>query len=152
MLPRLRAKLIAEAANGPRTPDADRVLADKGCLIIPDILCKAGGVSVCYLEHTQESQHEQVEEAYVDDRLSQRMNRRVGSRGSSLRSAAMKLALETVAKAMIGKGALPQVKRARRRNERHHSAGTETCRRYFLSAELAGSSPEGEAPKRRHEP
>ncbi|MGN8154885.1 Glu/Leu/Phe/Val family dehydrogenase [Agrobacterium sp. 22094] len=112
--PRVRAKLIAEAANGPTTPDADRVLVGKRCLVIPDILCNAGGVFVSYLEYSQETQHEQVEEAYVNERLSRRMNRqfdavlsRADSRGSSLRSAAMELALETVAKAMIAKGALP---------------------------------------------
>src|SRR5439155_23541241 len=43
---RIKTKMIAEAANGPTTPDADRVLYDKGIMILPDILANAGGVTV----------------------------------------------------------------------------------------------------------
>jgi glutamate dehydrogenase (NAD(P)+) len=50
---RVKAKLIAEGANGPTTPDADRIFEDKGITVIPDILCNAGGVVVSYFEWVQ---------------------------------------------------------------------------------------------------
>ena len=53
----LKTKIVAEAANGPLTPDADRILESKGVFIIPDILCNAGGVTVSYFEWVQDEQH-----------------------------------------------------------------------------------------------
>jgi glutamate dehydrogenase (NAD(P)+) len=52
----VRAKIIAEGANGPTTPDADEMLNSEGIFIIPDILCNAGGVMVSYLEWVQDLQ------------------------------------------------------------------------------------------------
>ena len=52
----IRAKIIAEAANGPTTPHADEVLARKGIMVLPDILANAGGVSVSYFEWAQDLQ------------------------------------------------------------------------------------------------
>ena len=52
----VRASVIAEAANGPVTPEADLVLFDKGVTVIPDILCNAGGVVVSYFEWVQDLQ------------------------------------------------------------------------------------------------
>lgn len=51
--PRVKAKMIAECANGPVTPEADDILEEKGVFLIPDILCNAGGVTVSYLEWVQ---------------------------------------------------------------------------------------------------
>ncbi|HKE25841.1 MAG TPA: Glu/Leu/Phe/Val dehydrogenase [Bryobacteraceae bacterium] len=53
----VKAKVIAEAANGPVTPQADRILESNGQFVIPDILCNAGGVTVSYFEWVQDEQH-----------------------------------------------------------------------------------------------
>ncbi len=51
--PKIKAKILAEGANGPTTPDADPILFDKGVYVIPDFLCNAGGVTVSYFEMVQ---------------------------------------------------------------------------------------------------
>ena len=50
---RVRARIVAEAANGPTTPGADRILHEKGIMVVPDILANAGGVTVSYFEWVQ---------------------------------------------------------------------------------------------------
>ena len=52
----IKAKIVAEAANGPTTPHADEVLARKGIMLLPDILANAGGVTVSYFEWVQDLQ------------------------------------------------------------------------------------------------
>ena len=52
----IKAKIVAEAANGPTTPHADEVLARKGIFLLPDILANAGGVTVSYFEWAQDLQ------------------------------------------------------------------------------------------------
>jgi len=51
---RIKARIIAEGANGPVTPDADTILEKNGVFVIPDILCNSGGVAVSYLEWVQD--------------------------------------------------------------------------------------------------
>jgi glutamate dehydrogenase (NAD(P)+) len=53
---RVKARILAEGANGPTTPEADDILGEKGLFVIPDILCNAGGVTVSYLEWVQDLQ------------------------------------------------------------------------------------------------
>jgi glutamate dehydrogenase/leucine dehydrogenase len=65
----VRAHIVAEAANGPITPAADRILESKGIFVIPDILCNAGGVTVSYFEWVQDEQHLFWEAADIYKRL-----------------------------------------------------------------------------------
>src|SRR5947199_9890182 len=53
----VHARIVAEAANGPVTPEADIILDHNGVFLIPDILCNAGGVTVSYFEWVQDEQH-----------------------------------------------------------------------------------------------
>ena len=70
MAARLHCRVLAEAANGPTTPDADEVLqARPDIFVIPDILCNAGGVIVSYFEWVQDLQQFFWDEAEVNDRL-----------------------------------------------------------------------------------
>ena len=71
----VHARVIAEAANGPVTPEADRVLERKGVFIVPDILCNAGGVTVSYFEWVQDENHLFWDEQDVNSRLERVMTR-----------------------------------------------------------------------------
>jgi len=70
---RLRTKILCEGANGPTTHVADRILADKGIFVIPDILANAGGVTVSYFEWVQDRQGYFWSEQQVNDRLEEIM-------------------------------------------------------------------------------
>lgn len=72
---RLKVKLIAEGANGPTTPEADRVLQKRGIDLIPDIIANAGGVTVSYYEWIQNKRMERWSEAEVDQRLEKALKR-----------------------------------------------------------------------------
>ena len=69
----VRAKIVAEGANGPVTPIADEILDEKGVFVIPDILANAGGVTVSYFEWVQDLQNYFWNEAEINNRLRQIM-------------------------------------------------------------------------------
>jgi len=111
---RVKARIVAEAANGPLTPAADRILESNGVFIIPDILCNAGGVTVSYFEWVQDEQHLFWEAQDVYNRLERVMKTAFrdvlkvhGDRNVPMRIAANMLGIGRVAEAVRIRGIYP---------------------------------------------
>jgi glutamate dehydrogenase (NAD(P)+) len=111
---RVRARVVAEAANGPTTPGADRVLREHGVCVVPDVLCNAGGVTVSYFEWAQNMQGFSWEDATVARELEKLMKRAFQEvyetsrrHKVDLRTAAYMLAVGRVAEATRVRGLFP---------------------------------------------
>jgi glutamate dehydrogenase (NAD(P)+) len=111
---RIKARLIAEAANGPTTPDADEILFDRGVFLIPDILCNAGGVTVSYFEWVQDLNRDHWSEATVNAKLKEIMVRAFDETYTisrkeevNMRTGAYLLAVQRVADATAMRGLYP---------------------------------------------
>jgi glutamate dehydrogenase (NAD(P)+) len=112
--PHVRAWLVAEGANGPTTPEADKILEDKGVIIVPDILCNAGGVTVSYFEWVQGLQSFFWTEPEINSRLERIMTeafQAVMAQAEKYqvgrRVAAQTLAISRVAEAAMLRGIYP---------------------------------------------
>ncbi len=110
----MRAKFVIEGANGPTTPEGDAVLAEKGIVVLPDILANAGGVIVSYFEWVQDLQFFFWEEDQVRERLQRVITRayrevcaRAQKENVSLREAALLLAVSRVEEATRVRGIYP---------------------------------------------
>jgi glutamate dehydrogenase (NAD(P)+) len=104
--PRLRCRVVLEAANGPTTPAADRILADRGIPVLPDVLANAGGVAVSYIEWLQGVQRSAWQPPQVERRLRAplqsalaRVMEAADRLGTDYRTAALAVAVERVAQA-----------------------------------------------------
>ena len=107
----MQVKFLAEAANGPTTPEADQVLMERGVFLIPDFLCNAGGVTVSYFEGVQNDQNFYWSKEEVQTRLDQKMTSAFHSvlhmalnKNVYMRDAAYMVAIDKVVKAMKLRG------------------------------------------------
>lgn len=108
------AEMVVEGANGPTTPEANRILLDRGVYLVPDILANAGGVTVSYFEWCQGIQKLFWREDEVNRRLEDVMVRayhevhqRSETLDTDMRNGAMAVAVERVAEAIMARGIHP---------------------------------------------
>ena len=111
---RINARVIAEGANGPTTPEADRILEDKGVLIIPDILCNAGGVVVSYFEWVQDLQAFSWDESEIRHQMKRKLLDNLDDvlaitlqTNQDLRTAAYTIAIQRIVDALEYRGIYP---------------------------------------------
>jgi glutamate dehydrogenase (NAD(P)+) len=110
----VKAKIVAEGANGPITPSADEILEEKGVLILPDILANAGGVVVSYFEWVQGLQEYFWKEPEVNSKLRDIVTRAFNEtwhvyedRQTTMRNAAYGVAVGRVSEATVTRGLYP---------------------------------------------
>lgn len=108
---KIKAKMIAELANGPVTPEADEILIDKGVYTLPDFLCNAGGVTVSYFEWVQNLMHYYWSSEEVYEKLDKKMTKAFWDvitakekYGIDMRTASYVVAIGRVVDAMKARG------------------------------------------------
>ena len=111
---KIKAKIIAEGANGPTTTEADQILSDRGVFLIPDILANAGGVTVSYFEWVQGLQQLFWSEKEVNNKLwdimsdaFSRVHHISETKKVDMRTAAMIAGIDRLSKAMLARGFFP---------------------------------------------
>jgi len=111
---RIKARLVAEGANGPTSVEADAILAERGIPVLPDVLTNAGGVTVSYFEWVQDLGRLFWDRNEIRNRLAEKLadaSDRVwalaGERQLSLRSAALVVGIREVAEALEARGTFP---------------------------------------------
>jgi glutamate dehydrogenase (NAD(P)+) len=111
---KLRCRILAEGANGPTTPEADKILAGSDIFVIPDVLCNAGGVTVSYFEWVQDIQQFLWSEKQVNEKLEELMTKAFAQvrqlakdRKLAMRTAALSLGVQKVAKEKQRRGLYP---------------------------------------------
>jgi glutamate dehydrogenase (NAD(P)+) len=112
--PRIEARMIAEGANGPTSVDADAILAERGILILPDVLTNAGGVTVSYFEWVQDLGRLFWDRSEIRTRLAEKLASAfdrvwelADERGITLRQAALVVGIREVAAALEARGIYP---------------------------------------------
>ncbi len=111
---KLKCKILAEAANGPTTPEADAIINQTSIYLIPDILCNAGGVTVSYFEWVQDIQQLLWSEEVVNQKLYELMIKAFRqvralciAKKITMRMAALSLGVEKIAREKVKRGLFP---------------------------------------------